>query len=334
MTTIQIDISIPATEYSEPSAWRMIGAEGKSNNIIELSAKLQHPRFNRILEVGAGDGAILKCLDTKGFAKEMHALEISDSGVRVILSQGIKSLKSCQVFDGYTIPFENDSFDLVILSHVLEHVEYPRILLRELHRVSKYQYIEVPLDNPVEPIDSTFMLSYGHIDCFSPGRMRHLLISEGLLPMADSPRKFACPVMEFVRFENNGIPRTPEAERAFRQEYDASIQRFESMSPLERERSADVYCVLTRQEKTYKRNARLFSHAAQFIKQGQYGNANLIANHLPPNAGNVGIFYELVKLYLESQQPHHARMMFEKTRGLDPKVHRAQELLDKMGETH
>lgn len=42
------------------------------------------------------------------------------------------------------LPFRDQSFDFVIASHVLEHSAYPEIFLKELQRVAKSGYIEVP----------------------------------------------------------------------------------------------------------------------------------------------------------------------------------------------
>ena len=43
------------------------------------------------------------------------------------------------------LPFENNEFDFVIASHVLEHVEDPDFFLKEIQRISsKGGYIEVP----------------------------------------------------------------------------------------------------------------------------------------------------------------------------------------------
>ena len=42
------------------------------------------------------------------------------------------------------LPFKDNSFDFVIASHVLEHSEDPEKFLKELQRVSKAGYIEVP----------------------------------------------------------------------------------------------------------------------------------------------------------------------------------------------
>ena len=46
--------------------------------------------------------------------------------------------------DGQFLPFADNTFDYVICSHVLEHVEDPRQLIAELMRVAHRGYIETP----------------------------------------------------------------------------------------------------------------------------------------------------------------------------------------------
>lgn len=46
--------------------------------------------------------------------------------------------------DGECLPFKDKSFDYVICSHILEHVENPSIFLQEIQRVGKRGYIETP----------------------------------------------------------------------------------------------------------------------------------------------------------------------------------------------
>ncbi|MDE0505655.1 MAG: methyltransferase domain-containing protein, partial [Candidatus Poribacteria bacterium] len=46
--------------------------------------------------------------------------------------------------DGQYLPFPDASFDYVICSHILEHVEDPELLIRELTRVASGGYIETP----------------------------------------------------------------------------------------------------------------------------------------------------------------------------------------------
>jgi ubiquinone/menaquinone biosynthesis C-methylase UbiE len=158
-------------------AWRMLGAKYKAQHIIEVCRGLT---FTNVLEVGAGDGSILKFLSDQNFAPELNAVEISASGVEYIQSRGIQNLKSVQVFDGYKLPFGDDSFDLIILSHVLEHVEHERLLLREIKRVAKHCVIEVPRDYKAG-VDRRIkhFLAYGHINVYTPTSLRYLLRTEG-----------------------------------------------------------------------------------------------------------------------------------------------------------
>ncbi|MEQ9449090.1 MAG: class I SAM-dependent methyltransferase, partial [Rhodospirillaceae bacterium] len=161
--------------YSGVSPWRDLGAKYKAKNLMEVCNRADFkPR--RILEVGAGEGSVLKHMSDAGFGEELHALEIANSGVEVIRSRNIPSVKSVEWFDGYSIPYEDDAFDAVILCHVLEHVEYERILLREVRRVAPYCILEVPLDYH-DGIDERYehCLSYGHINVYSTTLIRFLL---------------------------------------------------------------------------------------------------------------------------------------------------------------
>jgi ubiquinone/menaquinone biosynthesis C-methylase UbiE len=181
-------------------AWRMLGAKYKAQNIIDVCGDR---KFSKVLEVGAGDGSILYYLDQRGFASELYALEISESGVESIRSRNLKSLRSSGIFDGYHIPFSDDEFDLIILSHVLEHVEFERLLLRELKRVSKFQIIEVPKDYRYG-IDKRMkhFLDYGHINMYTPTSLRFLLQSEGFRILNDKLSMIHPDVTKFARFVN------------------------------------------------------------------------------------------------------------------------------------
>src|ERR1700733_1725719 len=76
-------------------AWRMLGAKYKAQHIIDV-CKGDNPKS--VLEVGAGDGSILKLLADSNFAEQYSAVEISESGVEHIRSREIKNLKLVKVF--------------------------------------------------------------------------------------------------------------------------------------------------------------------------------------------------------------------------------------------
>ena len=166
-----------AAQYDSNSVeWRNMGAKYKALNIIELAKCIQ---FKNVLEVGAGEGSILNWLSKWNFCDDLNCVEISESGIEMIKSKQIEHLKDVLLFDGYKIPYPDNHFDLVICSHVMEHVEHERILLREIKRVSRHQIFEVPIDFSFY-VDRKLkhFLSYGHINIYTPGLFRFLLMSE------------------------------------------------------------------------------------------------------------------------------------------------------------
>ena len=86
--------------------------------------------------------------------------------------------KEAKVFDGYTIDLPDRSIDFGFATHVLEHVPDPRRFLREIHRVCKRVFIEIPIDYS-NKIPTQHLLSYGHVNVFTPSTARFLLESEG-----------------------------------------------------------------------------------------------------------------------------------------------------------
>ncbi len=114
-------------------------------------------------------------------AQELHAVEISESGVKAIGTKEITGLKTVQLFDGYNIPYPDKTFDLATVVHVLEHVEHERLFLREIRRVSRRVYIEVPLEHNLK-IRRVIAAGkkYGHINFYMKETFRNLLESVGL----------------------------------------------------------------------------------------------------------------------------------------------------------
>src|ERR1700744_4809425 len=187
-------------------AWRMLGAKYKAQHIIDVCSG---HTFKKVLEVGAGDGSILKYLSDNNFAPEYHAVEISDSGVEHIKTRDIKNLKSVQLFDGYSLPFDDDSIDLIILSHVLEHVEHERMLLRELKRVALNFVIEVPLDyKPGVDARIKHFLAYGHINVYTPTSLRYLLKTDGFDVVTDLTSMIEPEVTRFNTYINQKKPKS------------------------------------------------------------------------------------------------------------------------------
>ncbi len=171
--------------YDDPSlaAWRRIGALDKADNVVALCANL--PR-RRVIEIGAGDGAVLQRLAELGFGEELYALEISSSAVAVLGRRGVPRLVESRQFDGYHIPYVDDAFDLAILSHVLEHVEHERQLLYEAARIARHVFVEVPLEDTGRKPRDFVLDKVGHINFYSPRTVRWLLQSCNLRILAEA----------------------------------------------------------------------------------------------------------------------------------------------------
>jgi|SRR5579872_4015859 len=157
--------------YEGESTWRTLGAVAKAENITTLCNAVPH---SKILDIGAGEGALLKRLSDMNFGDELYALEISRSAVDTTVRRNIPRVCEAQVFDGYTIPYDTLRFDLAILSHVLEHAEYPRKLLYEASRVASYVFVEVPLEDTMMLKSNFIFDSVGHINFYSPKTFRLL----------------------------------------------------------------------------------------------------------------------------------------------------------------
>ncbi len=90
-----------------------------------------------VLDLGAGDGALLYALHKRGWLKDIKAvaLDISAERIRRIpeLNLGIEPVLS----DATRTPFKDNKFDFIICHQVIEHVEDDNKLLQEIHRILK-----------------------------------------------------------------------------------------------------------------------------------------------------------------------------------------------------
>jgi SAM-dependent methyltransferase len=176
--------------YSGVSEWRKIGARDKAANIRmlwPLAGRDQRPR--RVVEMGCGEGAVAADLMRTGFAETYAGYDISASGVAAARAREVERA-DFQTFDGVRLPAEDRWYDLAILSHVVEHLEHPRILLAEAKRVAQYVIVEVPLELNLRTPQHFQWNDVGHINLYSPLLIRHLLESCGLEVLAE---QVTCP---------------------------------------------------------------------------------------------------------------------------------------------
>lgn len=159
---------------------REIAARDSFSHINEIVVP---SKFNRVLDVGAGEGSLLSCMQIENFGAHLYAVEISQSGLEAIASRKLSRLVEAQLFDGYHISYPDKFFDLAISAHVLEHVEHERLFLTELKRIAKKIAIEVPLEDGFRVERAVAGGErLGHINFYNPATVLGLLKTSGLTP--------------------------------------------------------------------------------------------------------------------------------------------------------
>ena len=137
-----------------------------------------------ILELGCGTGGILSEIQRRGLASEYYGVDYSQDAIDYLKSTAPDV--HCTVADIMETPnpFARESFDVVVLSHVLEHLEEPLRFLSSIHRMLfEYLLVEVPLEDLLFKKliylfkDRSNNLA-GHVQFFNPRRFRNLLAME------------------------------------------------------------------------------------------------------------------------------------------------------------
>jgi SAM-dependent methyltransferase len=164
--------------------WLLLGAKEKAKSVIQLTKGLD---IKDVLEIGSGTGAVLETLDQLGFGENYYAIEPSEPlycymvkrhSISRLVSSESATLENCNL--------KERRYDLVILSHVLEHVENPAELLSCAFKITDLALLEVPLEgNVIGNLRATFKTYFtgfprqnnsgGHIQFFSRADIRSLI---------------------------------------------------------------------------------------------------------------------------------------------------------------
>ena len=167
-------------DVSKEDHWLQIGAIEKARSVVELAGG---STADRILEVGAGTGAVLRELDRLSFGQEYWACEPSPELYQRLVLAGIGRLIEAHSTTLEDSPLADANFDLVIISHVLEHVLAPAQLLARCLALAPRVVLEVPLEGSLMGrLRPTLMRrrrwpnAAGHIHFFSR-RSAHELVS-------------------------------------------------------------------------------------------------------------------------------------------------------------
>jgi methionine biosynthesis protein MetW len=137
----------------------------------------------RVLDVGCGDGALLRLLTERRNA-DGRGIELSQQGVNDCVAKGLSVVQGDA--DKDLADYPDDAFDYVILSQTLQATRQPRIVLQHMLRIGRRAIVSFP--------------NFGH------WRIRAQLAFKGRMPVTetlshawyDTPNIHFCTIRDFV----------------------------------------------------------------------------------------------------------------------------------------
>jgi len=160
--------------------WRALGAVGKAEHVLTLCARVGL-RPHSTLEIGCGDGALLCELHARGFGGRLAGVEIAEAAVHIARERS--EIDAVELYDGAHLPAGEGAYELGIVSHVLEHVPDPPLLLAEAARACGAVVMEVPLEHNLSARRASkreHAHEVGHLQRLDRAAAREVVVRAGL----------------------------------------------------------------------------------------------------------------------------------------------------------
>lgn len=213
------------TELEKESEWLRRGAAEKVNS-IEILMRSNAIKPKSILELGCGVGAVITECQRRGLATKYIGVDYATEAIEYLRkhSEGIEPLQADITDPNFCI---DDPVDVLVLSHVLEHLENPAIFLEAMKKSVKFSYavIEVPLEDLIGSRIKSVLRDRtankaGHVQFFTARTFEHLLMTTGFKIIG---RRTYVPILdrETIRFVStkDGLARHMHLLKVFTNNY-------------------------------------------------------------------------------------------------------------------
>ncbi len=101
-----------------------------SNRFFAALARRYGKKGGRLLEIGSGLGHLIGQLED---TFETHGIDLNHWAV--VQSKSVINKTSLETASAQDLPFKDDSFNLIIIKHIVEHLPDPARAIREIGRV-------------------------------------------------------------------------------------------------------------------------------------------------------------------------------------------------------
>lgn len=161
---------------------------------IVLNLTISNKKYSDILDIGCDKGQLLEKISRKNECENIFGIDLNNNALEICKEKfpNFRSNFSCENIDE-TLSFENESFDLITMVAVLEHVFDPLRVINEINRILKkggVYIVEVPniafiryrfnLFFGIRPRTSWgYGWDGGHLHYFTIKDFKHLLESKG-----------------------------------------------------------------------------------------------------------------------------------------------------------
>ena len=170
----------PRADGRRLGAWRRVSGVGKADRLLRVLSTLP-PQGVTLLDIGCGDGALLVELSRRRPRWVLTGVEIAPAAAAIARARAPGF--DVRTYDGERLPWPDASFDVGVLSHVLEHADEPVATLREVGRVCRRVAVEVPLERNLaaaRPSRRAEARRIGHVRQMSRRDVRGLVAAAGL----------------------------------------------------------------------------------------------------------------------------------------------------------
>lgn len=167
-------------DASFQAEWLRRGAVQKVDSIETLIAR-QKIAPDSILELGCGPGAVIGEIQRRGLASRCYGVDFSEHAISLMASLYPEVHGKTADVTKAPNPFNVKDFDVVVVSHTIEHLEHPHAFLQAIRQITfKYLIAEVPLEDLLfGKLKSVFQgrsnNSAGHVQFFTQKTFRELL---------------------------------------------------------------------------------------------------------------------------------------------------------------
>jgi ubiquinone/menaquinone biosynthesis C-methylase UbiE len=143
--------------------------------VADLVRRTTPARTARMLEIGCSGGVLLRDLGAAGY-RDLHGIDISEAAIAAARRRGFTRVSQ---MDATRLTFDDGSFDLVIASDVLEHIEDDISALKEWRRVLSSRGKLIVFVPAFQALWSSHDKANDHVRRYSGSQLRHALEEAG-----------------------------------------------------------------------------------------------------------------------------------------------------------